>query len=97
MSAVTAILSCIIKILGLFKSTKWRHFENVKFEALSAWGGSLHNQWPPRLCWQMWLNTQSSGFVDTDIVIHTNYAKRRTDLTISCLGIGFSLVLFTFE
>ena len=36
MFAVTAILSCIIKIRGLFKSTKWRHFENVKFEALSA-------------------------------------------------------------
>ena len=34
--AVTTILSCIIKIRGLFKSTKWRHFENVKFEALSA-------------------------------------------------------------
>ena len=36
MLAVTAILSCVIKIRGLFKSTKWRHFENVKFEALSA-------------------------------------------------------------
>ena len=36
MFAVTAILSCIIKIGGLFKSTKWRHFENVKFKALSA-------------------------------------------------------------
>ena len=36
MFAVTAILSCVIKIRGLFKSTKWRHFENVKFEALSA-------------------------------------------------------------
>ena len=36
MFAVTAILSYIIKIRGLFKSTKWRHFENVKFEALSA-------------------------------------------------------------
>ena len=34
---VTAILSCVIKIRGLFKSTKWRHFENVKFEALSVW------------------------------------------------------------
>ena len=34
--AVTAILSCAIKIRWLFKSTKWRHFENVKFEALSA-------------------------------------------------------------
>ena len=37
MFAVTAILSCVIKIRGLFKSTKWRHFEKVKFEALSAW------------------------------------------------------------
>ena len=37
MFAVTAILSCVIKIRELFKSTKWRHFENVKFEALSAW------------------------------------------------------------
>ena len=36
MFAVTAILSCVIKIHGLFKPTKWRHFENVKFEALSA-------------------------------------------------------------
>ena len=36
MFAVTAILSCVINIRGLFKSTKWRHFENVKFEALSA-------------------------------------------------------------
>ena len=36
MFAVTAILSCVIKIRGLFKSTNWRHFENVKFEALSA-------------------------------------------------------------
>ena len=36
MFAVTAILSCIKKIRGLFKSAKWRHFENVKFEALSA-------------------------------------------------------------
>ena len=36
MFVVTAILSCVIKIRGLFKSTKWRHFENVKFEALSA-------------------------------------------------------------
>ena len=36
MFAVTAILSCVIKIRGLFKSTKWRHFENVKFDALSA-------------------------------------------------------------
>ena len=36
MFAVTAILSCVIKIRRLFKSTKWRHFENVKFEALSA-------------------------------------------------------------
>ena len=36
MLAVTAILLCLIKIRGLFKSTKWRHFENVKFEALSA-------------------------------------------------------------
>ena len=36
MFVVTAILSCIIKIRRLFKSTKWRHFENVKFEALSA-------------------------------------------------------------
>ena len=36
MFAVSAILSCIIKICGFFKSTKWRHFENVKFEALSA-------------------------------------------------------------
>ena len=36
MFVVTAILSCIIKIRGLFKSAKWRHFENVKFEALSA-------------------------------------------------------------
>ena len=36
MLAVTAILPCVIKIRGLFKSTKWRHFENVKFEALSA-------------------------------------------------------------
>ena len=32
--AATAILSCIIKICGLFKSTK---FENVKFEVLSSW------------------------------------------------------------
>ena len=39
MFAVTAILSCINKICGLLKSTKWRHFENVKFEALSAWRG----------------------------------------------------------
>ena len=37
MLAVTAILSCIIKIRGILKSTKWRHFENFKFEALSAW------------------------------------------------------------
>ena len=36
MFAVTAILSCVINIRGLFKSTKWRHFENVKFGALSA-------------------------------------------------------------
>ena len=36
MLAVTAILSCVIKIPGLFKSTNWRHFQNVKFEALSA-------------------------------------------------------------
>ena len=36
MFAVTAILSCVIKICGLFRSTKWRHFENVKFEVLSA-------------------------------------------------------------
>ena len=36
MLAVTAILSCVIKIHGIFKSTRWRHFENVKFEALSA-------------------------------------------------------------
>ena len=36
MFAVTAILSWVIKICGLFKSTKWRQFENVKFEALSA-------------------------------------------------------------
>ena len=36
MFAVTAILSCIIKIRWLFKYTKWRHFENVKFEAVSA-------------------------------------------------------------
>ena len=36
MFAVTAILSCVIKIRGLFKSTKWIHFENVKFEAHSA-------------------------------------------------------------
>ena len=36
MLAVTALLSCIIKIRGIFKSTKWRHFENVKFEPLSA-------------------------------------------------------------
>ena len=36
MLAVTAILSCVIKIRGIFKSTKWRHFQNVKFEALSA-------------------------------------------------------------
>ena len=41
MFAVTAILSCVIKIRGLFKSTKWRpSFENVKFEALSAGRGS---------------------------------------------------------
>ena len=36
MFTVTAILSCVIKIRRLFKFTKWRHFENVKFEALSA-------------------------------------------------------------
>ena len=36
MFAVTAILSCIIKIRGLFKSTKWRHSQNVKPEALSC-------------------------------------------------------------
>ena len=36
MFAVTAILSCVIKIRGLFKSTKLRHFENVKFKAVSA-------------------------------------------------------------
>ena len=36
MFEVTAILSCVIKIRDLFKSTKWRHFENVKYEALSA-------------------------------------------------------------
>ena len=36
MFAVTAILSSVIKIRGLFKSTEWRHFQNVKFEALSA-------------------------------------------------------------
>ena len=40
MFAVTAILSCVIKIRRLFKSTKWRHFENVKFEALSARRGT---------------------------------------------------------
>ena len=40
MFAVTAILSCIITIRGLFRSTKWRHFEIVKFEALSARRGS---------------------------------------------------------
>ena len=40
MFAITANLSWIIKIRGLFKSTKWRHFENVKFEALSAQRGS---------------------------------------------------------
>ena len=34
-SVVTAIMPCIIKVHGLFKS-KWRHFQNVKFEALSA-------------------------------------------------------------
>ena len=37
MFVVTAILSCVIKIRGLFKSTEWRHFENVKSEALWAW------------------------------------------------------------
>ena len=37
MFAVTVkILSCVVKIHGLLKSTKWRHFENVKFQALSA-------------------------------------------------------------
>ena len=36
MFAVRVILSCVIKIRGLLKSTKWRHFENVKFEVLSA-------------------------------------------------------------
>ena len=36
MFAVTAILSCVSKIRALFKSTKWRNLENVKFEALSA-------------------------------------------------------------
>ena len=40
MFAVTTILSCVIKIRGLFKSTKWRHFENVKLEDLSARRGS---------------------------------------------------------
>ena len=30
MFVVTAILSFVIKICGLFKSTKWRQFENVK-------------------------------------------------------------------
>ena len=32
MFVVTAILSCVIKIHGLFRSTKWRHFENVKLK-----------------------------------------------------------------
>ena len=36
MFPLTAILSCLTKIHGLFKSTKWRHFQNVKFEALLA-------------------------------------------------------------
>ena len=36
MFEVTAILSCVIKIRGSFKYTKLRHFENVKFETLSA-------------------------------------------------------------
>ena len=44
MLAVTAILSCVIKIRGIFKSTKWRHFKNVKFEALSARRGG-HTIW----------------------------------------------------
>ena len=42
MLAVTAILSCVIKIRRIFKSTKWRHFENVKFEALSARHGRVN-------------------------------------------------------
>ena len=42
MFAVTAILSCVIKIRGIFKSTKWRHFENVKFEAPSARRGNIY-------------------------------------------------------
>ena len=48
MLAVTAILSCVIKIRGIFKSTKWRHIENVKFEALSAWRvyGDLLSYYP---------------------------------------------------
>ena len=43
MFAFTAILSCVTKIRGLFKSTKWRHFENVELEALSARRGWFCN------------------------------------------------------
>ena len=49
MFAVTAILSCVIKIRGLFKSTKWRQFENVKFEALSTRRGSDEGSLQPSL------------------------------------------------
>ena len=31
MFVVTAILSCVIKIRGLFESTNWRHFEKPRF------------------------------------------------------------------
>ena len=47
MFVVTAILSCVIEIRGLFKSTKRRHFENVKFEALSARRGSKNLKTTP--------------------------------------------------
>ena len=47
MFAVTAILSYVIKIRRLFKSTKWRHFQNVKFEALSARQVKFHNLLDP--------------------------------------------------
>ena len=42
MFVVTAILSSVIKIRGLFKSTKWRHFENVKLK-LSQPGMELND------------------------------------------------------
>ena len=44
MFGVTAFLSSVIEIRRLFKSTKWRHFENVKVEALSAQRVRINSQ-----------------------------------------------------